>query len=1362
MVHGVPPADVHEDDQSLDVALPQQIGRFAVLGKLGHGGMGVVFLGLDGELERKVAIKLLRSKATRTIGVHRLVREAQGLARLSHPNVIQVHEIGEHDDSMFVAMEYVEGSTLRDWLDAERRPWRQAIDMVRQAGRGLEAAHAAGLVHRDFKPSNVMVGKDGRPRVCDFGLARASNSTRPDLPLRSSMPELPEFNNTLGDSGVFAGDPLALTRSGAVLGTPAYMAPEQMQGRFSDPPSDQFSFCATAYEALFGHRPFAGKTFAELASNVAIGAIEPIPADTSVPVRLREAVLRGLAAEPDRRWPSMSALLDEIDNVITMADLQSYLDRMRQGAANEELEPEPPRADRFHVPERLYGREAQLEILVEAFERTRSEPPQAQLLLISGVAGIGKSSLIERLRPIVEGKGAMMCGGRFDPQRATPLTAVVQALDELVNQLERLEPAIQKQLRHTLTDAVGRNARLLVELAPATARLLDVPELLGDAIAHERGERQNVVERFATALASPERLNRLHLVVGRFLTTVATPERPLVLFLDDLQSVDEPSLALLQHLLSSSAQQPLLIVGTFRSNEVGPEHPLSEVLERLGSGGVSITLLELEALSLADTEALLVDTLGASRHAVREFAVLALGKTEGNPFYLRQLLRTIHDEGLFEFDLATDAWRWELDRIARSSAFDDFDVVLQRSLAGLPAPSRQLVQIAACAGYRVDLRTLAAVVDRAPLDVFSDLWPTFQQGLLLVEAGLLDEVELVASGTLAAALGGVVVRFGHVRIQQAALASLAESARAHTHLSIGRVLRARLDEDQQSGGMFEVVDQLNAGRSMLADEDRTGLIELNLRCGRRAIESAAFASAIEYLEVASELLPANAPTREHALWFAVTLERGRALTLEGRYDEALRCYRTLLDEDEVKQERLLVHVAEVEHALLTGDYESGYAACRDGFALLGIDLPERDEDAHEMFVAELDGLIRTLAGRSPTALIELPDIEDDELFPAPELLHGLGTLSYIAGQPNVNGWIIALTANLAARSGNSKVSTVAYSRLTLHFAERGDYELSEQFGELVIALCRHFDDPSTTGRAMIAYLGHAAYYDYPVLELLPQFETAFHNCLEEGDLLYAAHHLLFPQYFRLLGGVPLPEIMAAIAADLPFLRRSVPSTLVAFYVPHIVLTTCTLMDVPLAELELGFDHDAHVASLGRLSYAMSWYYSALTKLDYLLGRRVELDELVRRVATVEIGVPGHMQIREIRYYAMLSLLDPAAPPTVDEAPRAQVHIDAWRTDLARCATRSPGNFRHKHLLVEAELARFNAAPLEQTISLYEQAIEDAREQRVLDQEALACWRFAEFWRARGSKRTASIYFEAARELYEAWGAVRLVRLLDER
>jgi hypothetical protein len=209
-----------------------------------------------------------------------------------------------------------------------------------------------------------------------------------------------------------------------------------------------------------------------------------------------------------------------------------------------------------------------------------------------------------------------------------------------------------------------------------------------------------------------------------------------------------------------------------------------------------------------------------------------------------------------------------------------------------------------------------------------------------------------------------------------------------------------------------------------------------------------------------------------------------------------------------------------------------------------------------------------------------------------------------------------------------------------------------------------------------------------------------------------------------------------------------------------VVTTCTLMDVPLAELGLSFDDDGFVESFARLTLAMSWYYSARTKLDYLLGRTIPLDELVHRIDTVEVGTTGHLMVRDTRYYAMLCLIDGRVQGSSDAA--AQELVERWRTDLARCAARCPANFRHKHLLVEAELASARGGSIDQAISLFEQAIDDAREHGVIDQEALACWRFGEFWRTHGSTRTAVIYFETARDLYQTWGAKRLVKELDER
>jgi len=283
--------------------LPTRLGRYHVLERLGSGGMGVVFAAYDPDLDRKVAVKLLRVDRPGSDSQLRLLREAQALARLSHPNVVQVHDAGTLGDQVFVAMEFVRGHDLRAWLTGPPRPQADILRMFVAAGHGLAAAHDAGLVHRDFKPENVLVGADGRARVADFGLARHGPDVAPDAHSNADDADARPPQTALD---------VSLTATGAVLGTPAYMSPEQHLGQPADARSDQFAFCVALWEALYDQRPFVGDTYVELRTSVLAGTLVPPPAGTRVPRRLGELLRRGLATEPGQRHASMHALLEAL------------------------------------------------------------------------------------------------------------------------------------------------------------------------------------------------------------------------------------------------------------------------------------------------------------------------------------------------------------------------------------------------------------------------------------------------------------------------------------------------------------------------------------------------------------------------------------------------------------------------------------------------------------------------------------------------------------------------------------------------------------------------------------------------------------------------------------------------------------------------------------------------------------------------------------------------------------------------------------------------------------------------------------------------------------------------------------------
>jgi serine/threonine protein kinase/tetratricopeptide (TPR) repeat protein len=343
------------DHGQATLARGASIGRYVVLALVGRGGMGEVYAAYDPELDRKVAVKLLRVKpgvgVSLAEGRQRTLREAQAIARLSHPNVVVVYDVGTFEEKVFIAMEFLDGNTAGYWAQVQRRTWQEVLKVYLAAGRGLAAAHEKGLVHRDFKPENVMVGRDGQVRVMDFGLARQVNekpaSEKPLAPVVSSesstvvtqrigvSPNASEsavpqpidsstlvLNSGGSDSPGGASEDMhtsnsgmfdhRLTRTGAMMGTPAYMAPEQFRGVATDARTDQFSFCIALYESLYGERPFAGNTLMALTTNVVNGKIREAPPNSNVPAWVRKILLRGLRVNPDDRYPGMSELLDAL------------------------------------------------------------------------------------------------------------------------------------------------------------------------------------------------------------------------------------------------------------------------------------------------------------------------------------------------------------------------------------------------------------------------------------------------------------------------------------------------------------------------------------------------------------------------------------------------------------------------------------------------------------------------------------------------------------------------------------------------------------------------------------------------------------------------------------------------------------------------------------------------------------------------------------------------------------------------------------------------------------------------------------------------------------------------------------------
>ena len=417
------------------VEVAQTVGKYRLERILGTGGMGVVWAAFDPDLERAVALKLLHSEDSEPTLRTRLLREARAMARLRHPNVVTVFDVGTDRNRDYIAMDLVEGGTLDAWLAT--RPERAAIfDALLASGRGLAAAHAAGLVHRDFKPHNVLRGLDGHVYVTDFGLARGQIEDGPELvqvPSASTAIDPTDARAPRRSPDAVLDSPL--TQTGVLVGTPAYMAPEQFAGHAPDPKSDQFAFCVTAWEALTGERPFRGSTLEELEAAGRVGAAA---LSGDLPPAIRAVLVRGLDPSPGARWPDLPALLAAFGEAIA--------------------EPRPPRVRRWMVAASIGAlvlgggitafallRGQGADDCVPADEAFASAwSPQRREVFRSNHPGgeqVGAFVLVEELRRRWSRSYTATCAAPRTAETRERLRCLLSARDDVARTMTRLEPA---------------------------------------------------------------------------------------------------------------------------------------------------------------------------------------------------------------------------------------------------------------------------------------------------------------------------------------------------------------------------------------------------------------------------------------------------------------------------------------------------------------------------------------------------------------------------------------------------------------------------------------------------------------------------------------------------------------------------------------------------------------------------------------------------------------------------------------------------------------------------------------------------------------------------------------------------------
>lgn len=1274
---------------------------------LHEGAHSLIFRGeRDG---RPVMFKRLRAEYPTPNEVVRFRHEYELTRKLTMPGVVETRGLEPYRGSLVMLLEDFGGEAVSVHLKAGPLDLISFLKLAISVAETLGHVHHRHVIHKDICPANIVWNKaSGVVKLIDFGIST----------------ELSRETATAVSPNVLEG-------------TLAYMAPEQTgrMNRSVDDRSDLYGLGATFYHLLTGAPPFVADDDMELVH--AHIAKTPTPVHevrSEVPETLSRIVAKLMAKLVEDRYQSAYGV---------MSDLKACLEQIERGGAFVPFAVgQHDLSDQFHIPQKLYGRQAQVKRLLDAFDRAAQG--DKEMLLVAGYSGIGKSSLVHEVqKPIVHRRGYFI-EGKFDQfQRDVPYASLIQAFQRLARQLLTEPEATLVRWRDELNKALAPNGQVIIEVIP------EIELIIGP---------QPPIPQLAPAEAN----NRFNRVFQTFVQAFGSPAHPLVVFLDDLQWADFPSLAMLELLMSgTSGEHHILLLGAYRDNEVSPTHPLMQSLSRIEDGGTVIDTLTLTPLAFDDANQLIADTVFSPAGSTRDLTTLCLEKTQGNPFFLNQFLRALHEAGSVTFDENAGTWCWDMAHIRRMGMTDNVVELMAGKIQRLGVATIEALKLAACIGALFELEALAIVAQKSPRDIAADLWPALKEGLILPLDQSYKFVEYLAGESETAELLPSY-RFLHDRVQQAAYSLIAESDRKQTHRRIGQLLLEKIPSDEREEHIFSIVGHLNVALDLPASaHQREELAALNLYAGKKAKASSAYQPALNHLRIGLDLLPADGWESLPDLTRDLTTQAAEAAYLVGQYEDMERWVKVLLDHspdplDQVPAYLTIIR-AHMANNRLREAIESGLHLLRQ----LGEKFPRIRTKAH-VITALLRALV-FMRGRDIAALRHLPPMSDPRDLAVMQVVNQIYSAAYIS-EPNQMVLNSIRLAVLSVQKGNTPISAFGYASYGLVLC--GVIESIEdghRFAALALDLQNDFQAHERKCRTWFMVHNFVWHWKQPLRDSLAPLVEAYRSGLDAGELEFAGYAAFIYSNYAFFSGQPLQEREEETGRYVQDIANIKQQT--SLYYTRIVLQTVINLrhggEDPTRLLGSAYDEVAMLPLHQNANdiTALAFFYVHKLLLCTLFGDTRQGLTYLDPFSRYQDGVVAMFHGTVYRFYAALTCLAAAADSTgsarrklLAQARKHQKKIDKW-------ARHNPANQAHRSALIAAEFAKL-AGEDSKAIGHYRQAIALARQNQFIQDEAVAHERYAAFWQGLGEEDAARFSLRQARHCYRMWGADAKIRQME--
>ncbi|MEG3988355.1 AAA family ATPase [Microcoleus sp. S28C3] len=1287
-----------------------QIPNYQIIEPVYSGSRTLVYRAIRTNDRLPVVIKLLKNDDPTFSELVQFRNQYTIAKNLNSPHIVQTYSLEPYQNGYALVMEDFGGISLHEEAIKGKNllSLREFLSIAIAICNTLDILYRERIIHKDIKPSNILINPETKQvKLIDFSIASL----------------LPQETQTLINPNVLEG-------------TLAYSSPEQTgrMNRGIDYRTDFYSLGVTFFELLAGKLPFESNDPMELVhSHIAKQpALLEGSREEKIPQVVADIVMKLMAKNAEDRYQSTLGL---------KFDLEKCLHQLQEtGEINDFPIAQRDVSDRFIIPDKLYGRETEVETLLQAFDRVSLGT--TEMMLVAGFSGIGKTAVVNEVhKPIVRQRGYFIKGKYDQFQRNIPFSAFVQAFRDLMGQLLTESDVQLEQWKNQILEAVGDNGQVIIEVIPELEKII--------------GEQPPAVELSGTAAQ-----NRFNLLFQKFTQVFTSAEHPLVMFLDDLQWADSASLKLMQLLMADIGH--LFIIGAYRDNEVNPAHPLMLTLSEIQKKQATINTITLTPLSQSLINQLVSDTLKSTENLALPLSQLVYQKTKGNPFFATQFLKALHEENIIQFNLELGCWQCDLSKINQQALTDDVVEFMALQLEKLPLATQNILKLAACIGNQFDLTTLAIVSEHSEVETAANLWKALQEGLILP----IGDVYKFYVGAESQAVTpeksqNVTYKFLHDRVQQSAYSLIPNDQKQATHYQIGKLLLQQISTQARVDRIFEIVNQLNHGTVLITQPtEREELAQLNLIACRKAKSSTAYQAAREYVTVGLSLLEKNTWQQQYEMTLALYELAAEVAMLNGNFEAMEQFIDIVIQQARSLPEKVNVYCIRIQSHISQNKLTSAIAIAQPVLQQLGVTFPETPTPSDlQQEIQEIEELI---GNREIADLVNLPEMRDVEKLGTIKIANIISPAAYFTGSalfPLLN----TLSVKLSIQYGNTSISAFGYTNygnILCNFFQAID--TGSQFGSLALQIISKLDAKASKTDVLLTLGLFVVHRNSHIQETLPLLQEGYTTAIEFGNLLFAGyngHSFCLNSFWCSQSLATLEQDICAYCHSLMQLNQLTTANYCRIYWQP-VLNLLGLAEHTTLLSGKALEETEFLQQLQSANDKYGLYIFHLYKLMlcFLFG---EIEPAKNHAIEVRrYFMAGAGLVSEPVFYLYDSLLTLAQlNPEVEETAEALQGVIENQTKLQQWADHAPMNYQHKVDIIEAERCRVLGQKAK-AIEFYDQAISGAKANQYTQEEALANELAAKFYLDWGKEKVAQSYMIEAYYCYSRWDAKAKLAYLE--